>query len=402
MDETKLSKQNLIFFLAFALSVSARAEEGVRPSENTTSPVVNSVSTPTQTTQPVSETPTTNTVPTSSSPSVLPNLTPTNSGPEKSLRDLLLERLVRRDGTPATIAILKAVETPASRLGEEFPAAIEAAMQSFGSLNMKREDFALPVVTMEEIRLTMARFNADLIIFPVVKKDSVDLFLFDRRLPYNLYAHSEQMRPELEEAPPATAARELTRLLIQRLLYRYLNNQHFELPREETLPVLQAEIPKWIASPESLNLVNREIIGRFYLNASLGAAINLSRSGQVWNSNLIGLQLGIRVWEKFYIEGQISAFSYNAFVGSLRYEFVNRNSPFRVNVGLGFSFVTRDKVWNLDQTLGLGRYSYFAVPSVSLLFPIGEVYLKLEAQAFVAPSIDQFIWTAMPGVQVHF
>ncbi len=368
MDKSTLSKQSLILILTLAFSVSARAEDVARPSIE------------------------------SANPSEVSNSTST----QKPLRQVLLERLVRRDGAPASIVILNSIESKRTRIGDELPKAIETAMAGYGKLNIRREDFTLPVMTMEEIRITMARYDADLIIFPVVKGESVDLFLFDRRLPYNLYAHSEQIRPDLLDSPTDEAARELTRLLIRRTLFRYLNNQHFELPREETLPVLQAEIPKWVASAESLNLVNREITSRYYLNASIGAAINMSRSAQLWNSNLIGLQFGLRIWDKFYIEAQVASFSYNAFVGSLRYEFVNRNSPFRINVGLGFSFVTRDKVWNLDQTIGLGRYSYFAVASTSLLFPIGEVYLKLEGQAFVAPSIDQFIWTVMPGIQVHF
>lgn len=392
-EKTTLSKQILILFLSLTVSVSARAEDAVRPMENTSAPTSTPTPTPTSTPTP---TPSSTAIP-------LPTPSPTAAVTgEKSLRQLLLERMVRRDGTPAETVILNSVESPTTRLGDAMPAQLESAMRSYGDLKLRREAFALPMITMEEIRLTMARYNADLIIFPVVKKDSIDLFLFDRRLPYNLYSHSEQLRADLADVPTEEAARELTRLLIQRILFRYLNNQHFELPREESLPILQAEIPKWIASSDSLNLVNREITSRFYLNASIGAAINMSRSAQLWNSNLIGLQLGVRIWDKFYLEAQISAFSYNAMVGSLRYEFVNRNSPFRVNVGLGFSFVTRDKVWNLDQTIGLGRYSYFAVSSVSLLFPIGEVYIKLEGQAFVSPGFDQFIWTAMPGIQVHF
>ncbi len=294
------------------------------------------------------------------------------------------------------------MQTTASRLGTELSQWLEVAMKTYGRINVRREEYALPAMTMEEIRLAMARFNADVVLVPIVKPESVDIFLFDRRTPYNLFAHSEQIPQALRGAESTTAAQELTPLLVRRILYRYLNNQFFELPREESLPVLQSEIPQWIASQESLELVNRELTSRFYLSASLGAAISMARSTQLWNSNLIGLQLGIRLWDKFYLEGQVSAFSYNAFVGSLRYTFVNRDSPFRINVGLGFGSVTRDKVWNLDQTIGLGRYSYYIVPSASLLFPIGEVYLKLEVQSFTSPSFNQFIWTVMPGVQVHF
>lgn len=321
---------------------------------------------------------------------------------EKPLRQQLAEKLVKRDGMQASVVVFNSVEIEPSALGAEMPGALEAAMKTFGPLNVRREDYTLPAVTMEEIRLAMARYDVDVLIAPVVNPASVDLFLFDRRMPYNLFAHSEPMTSELYDLPKAQVAAELTRRLIRRILFRYLKNQSFELPRQETLPVLRSEIPQWVASQDSLNLVNRELKSRFYLNVSLGAAINMGLSNQLWNSNLVSLQAGVRLWKKFHFEAQLSAFSYNALVTSFRYTFLNRDSPFRVNVGLGFAFVTRDKVWNLDQTIGLGRYSNFFVSSCSLLFPIGEVYLKLETQVFVSPSFNQYIWTVMPGLQVHF
>jgi hypothetical protein len=321
---------------------------------------------------------------------------------EKPLRQQLAEKLVKRDGIPASIVVFKSVENETSSLGLEMPGALEAAMKTFGPLNVRKEDYALPAVTMEEIRLAMARYDVDVLIAPVVKPASVDLFLFDRRMPYSLFAHSEPVTSELYDLPKAQAAKELTRRLIRRILFRYLKNQSFELPRQETLPVLRSEIPQWVASQDSLNLVNRELKSRFYLNASLGGAFSMGISSQLWNSNMVSLQVGVRLWKKFHFEGQLSAFSYNALVTSFRYTFLNRDSPFRINVGLGFAFVTRDKVWNLDQTIGLGRYSQFFVASGSLLFPIGEVYLKLESQVFIAPSFNQYIWTVMPGLQVHF
>jgi hypothetical protein len=330
------------------------------------------------------------------------NVPAAQAGPEKPLREQLVEKLTKRDGTAASVVVFSSVESAPSKLGSEMPAALEAAMKTFGPLNVRKEDYVMPAVTMEEIRLAMARFNVDVLIAPVINPTTVDLFLFDRRMPYSLFAHSEPVTADLYDVTPTEAARELTRRLIRRILFRYLKNQSFELPRQETLPVLRSEIPQWVASQDSLNLVNREITSRFYLNVSMGAAISMGISTQLWNSNMVSVQAGFRLWSKFHLETQFSAFSYNAFVGSFRYTFLNRDSPFRINAGLGFAFVTRDKVWNLDQTIGLGRYSYFFVASGSLLFPIGEVYLKLEGQTFVSPSFNQFIWTVMPGVQVHF
>lgn len=326
---------------------------------------------------------------------------PIQNAPKKSLREQLIEKLTKRDGTPAQIVIFNAVESETTQLGIEISKAIEVALKSYNSLQVRREEYALPALTMEEMRFAMARYNADVLVTPVIKPNAVDIFLFDKRAPYNLYAHSEVV-DTVSKSDPSAVAQAVTRLLVRRILYRYLNEQYFELPREESLPILQSEIPQWIASPESLSLVNRELTSRFYLNMSLGAALSMAPSKQLWNSNVIGVQLGVRLWDKWHVEGQFSAFSYNAFVASLRYTFVNRDSPFRINVGLGLGMVTRDKVWNLDQTIGLGRFTTFIVPSASLLFPIGEVYLKLEAQWFVTPSLDKHIWMLQPGVQVHF
>lgn len=323
--------------------------------------------------------------------------------PKKPAREQLIEKLTKQDGTPASIVVFNAIETPATALGIDLSKMLAAALKSYSpKLSIRKENYALSALTMEDIRLAMARFSVDVLITPLVRENTVDLFLFDRRTPYNLYAHSEEIPPGLRGQTSGVIAEEMTRLLIKRILFRYLNEQFFELPREESLPVLQAEIPAWIASEDSLNLVNRELTSKFYFNISLGAAMNMGLSGQLWNSNLLGIQLAYRLHKKLYFETEVLAFSYNVFAASLRYEFVNRDSPFRVNVGLGAAFVTRDKVWNLDQTLGLGRYSYYVVPSAALLFPIGEVYMKLEGQMFVDLGFSKFIWTFMPGCQIHF
>ncbi|MBY0371606.1 hypothetical protein K2X33_13040 [bacterium] len=361
-------RHSKIFLLALAISAFVRAEDASAPS---------------------------------SAPSENASATQ-SAGPKKPLRQQLVEKLTKRDGNPAQIVIFNAVESETTQLGVEISKAIEVALNSYGTLKIRREEYALPALTMEEMRFAMARYNADVLITPVIKPNAVDVFLFDKRTPYNLYAHSEVVDTMVKNADSYAVAQGITRLLVRRILYRYLNDQFFELPREESLPILQSEIPQWIASPESLALVNRELTSRFYLNASLGAALSMGASQQLWNSNLIGLQLGVRLWDKWFFEAQYASFSYNAFVGSLRYTFVNKDSPVRINVGLGFGTVTRDMVWNLDQTIGLGRFSTFIVPSAAVLFPVGEVYLKLEAQWFVTPGLDKHIWMLQPGVQVHF
>ena len=102
------------------------------------------------------------------------------------------------------------------------------------------------------------------------------------------------------------------------------------------------------------------------------------------------------------MEMSLETSSYNVAVGALKYVFENKSSPFRVGVGLGAAYATNRLVWVVDETFGFGPSSIFAVPSVNLLFPIGDVYLTLEAKSFIGIDQKKFLWTFGPGIAVHF
>lgn len=349
--------------------------------------------------------PTSAIAPETSTPSAAPaNASPLQTSPTgaPSLVQQLIQKLTLRDGKRADVVVFSPTDETKSKVGKSVASQIVTAFKSYGPVNVRGEADVLSNLTLEEFRVLMARHQADILIGLVTRDSHFNMYLYDRRSPYAVYAHSEQIpetdRNNLTEAKAAN----YTRLLVRRLLFRYLNNQFFELPREESLPVLQSEIPKWVASEEALATLNREYVSRFYGALVIGAAISMGRSGQLWNANLVGLQLGVRLDDKLFLEGTAHAAAYNSFTGSLKYLFINRDYPFQVTAGLGFSFVTKNKVWILDQTIGLGRYSYYVTPSASVMWPIGDVYLKLESQVFFNLGFSQFMFTFMPGLSFYF
>ena len=329
-----------------------------------------------------------------------------NSAQLAEARARLLEKLKAKltnyKGEPVSVVIFNPMDYTTTQVGPIVLKNLEESLKLYGDLKIKTEQFQIENLTLEEFRTAMTRFRADVLILPVLKSTNFDLYIYDRRTPYYIYAHSEAI-PELTQlqiAPEAGAY--YAKLVLRRTLYRFINDQYFELPRQETAPVLQSEIPRWIASKESLQTVNHEILSRFYAGVSTGTAISLGVREKWWNAPLLSVSLGYRVWDKLFMEMSLETSSYNVAVGALKYVFENKSSPFRVGVGLGAAYATNRLVWVVDETFGFGPSSIFAVPSVNLLFPIGDVYLTLEAKSFIGIDQKKFLWTFGPGIAVHF
>ncbi len=314
----------------------------------------------------------------------------------------LQEKMLAIDGKPASIVIFSPMDSTTNKVGKAVAQAVLSDLRLYGPVNARIEDYVLQDLTMEEMRVSMARYRADVIIALSLKNSNFDLYIYDRRSPYNIFAHSEAIPDVAQLNLTAAAAQEYARFLLRRTLYRYVSDQYFELPRQESLPVLQTEIPKWVASNESLQVLNREILSRFYGGIGMGAAFSRGLSKEIWDSNSIGIELAIRIYKEVYFEGSWDAFSYNAFVGSFKYVFSNRNSPFKLGAGIGFGYVSNQKVWVLDQTPGLGRQTTWIVPNFTVLFPIGDIYLKVETKDYLQPSMHEFIFTFLPGILVYF
>lgn len=313
-----------------------------------------------------------------------------------------MQKLQKREGGFADVVVFAPLDETKNKVGKVVTNTVVSALQSFGNIPVRGESEQLTTLTLEHFRLMMARHKADILIGLVTRDSNFNIYLYDRRSPYAVFAHSE-MIPEANRGNlNEKVAADFTVQLTKKLLMRYIYNQYFELPREQSLPVLQSEVPKWVATEESLASLNREYTSRYYASLLMGAALSMGTSRQVWNSNLVGGQIGIRIVDRLFAEGSAMAFSYNAFTLSMKYVFMNRTLPFQVSPGLGFSFVSRDKTWSLDQTPGLGRYTYYYVPSMTLLWPIGDVYLKLDTQLHVGVGFNKFILIFSPGISFYF
>lgn len=321
---------------------------------------------------------------------------------KRKLLKKLTEKLINYKGNQISIMVTKPVDHTKEKVGPIVLETILSTLKKYGNLKIDVQEDLVEYLTLEEFRKTMSAHQTDVLIVSVLKNTNFDLYIYDRRTPFYIYAHSEAI-PEIAQLNFSNeVAKYHSRTVLRRTLYRYVNEQYFELPRRETAPVLQSEIPRWVASTESLTRVNREMRSRFYGGVTTGAALTYGRTGEFWNSSLIGLNLGFRIGSRLFLEVAGATSAYNVLLTSAKYIFLSRATPFQVGVGLGWSYITSRKVWTVDETLGLGKDSYYAVPSIMLLFPIGDVFLKFEHQSFIGLDLRRFMFTFMPGIMVHF
>lgn len=324
---------------------------------------------------------------------------------KQAARKILINKLTKPDGDAAKIYVLKPINYTDLKTVEPVVSTIETSIKSYDSeISVKKTDQTMPSLTLESFRLAIAKLNAEIVIISVLNTNAFEMYLYDKRTPNQIYAHTEPLSSSARYDLNVEAATYYTRLLIRRTLYRYIKNQYYEMPRDDSPPFLQSEIPRYIASAGSLELVNREARSHFYIAAGLGAAISKGKQGKYWNSNLMSGQLAFRVYEKLYLEGSFNMFAYNAVMGSLKYLFSDRNSSFRFMGGIGASYFLVDRqVLNWDQTNGDLQKKYYIVPSVSAMLPISHVYLKAEAQLYIPyKSSNRYVFAIMPGLLFMF
>lgn len=322
-------------------------------------------------------------------------------------RNALLKRLGQkltgRDGKPVSIVVFSPMDFTSNQVGPLVGDTLARGLKSFGNLSVRQEEHLLANLTLEEFRRAMTEFKVDVLVAAVLKNSNFDLYIYDRRTPYYIYAHSEAIPEVTQLNITPKVATYFGRLILRRSLFRYVNDQYFELPREEYAPVLQSEIPRWIASRKSLAEINREITSRFYLSATTGTAVSLGTDGKLWNSPLLALQIGFRPAWNFYLEASAHSSSYSIVGGAMHWMFQGRKSPFKFGVGLGAYYATNEKVWIQDSAQTLGPESILIAPIGTLLYPIGDIYLKVLVKYMVdITSTGQNMFAFMPGIQIYF
>lgn len=320
----------------------------------------------------------------------------------------MLERLIRKftlpNGKMASIVFLKPVNYVSPVIGDIVLATMHKAFSRYGEFNIAVKNVKLDTLTLEGFRGVVGKIKADVIFTTVLKPTHFDLFVFDRRTPYYIFYHTE-VHPE-EKSGPAPITEELavdqTRVLLRRGLYLYLTNQFYELPRDKREVVMEAQLPRWMASSEMVEKVNRMMSRRFYTAASVGGAISTTSDSRSWSGGVLGFQIGARPFGSFYVEAAYEAFAYHLFLGSLRYNVSNKYSFIQVMPGLGGGFLTQRKSLEIDRNLTLHKNHYFIAPSVSVTMPLGELYFKVETQLLIALTGDKYVLNFLPGLLVQF
>jgi len=313
----------------------------------------------------------------------------------------LLKKMMKEDGTPTPMAILTPLDYTTLNFAGLARETIKSSILRYGKFDVRALESSPQSLTLEEFRRLVVKHNVDIVVLCVLKPTNFDLFLYDRRAPYNIYAHSEVLPETVQYQLTKEVVEEYTKVIVRRTLYAYMQEQFFELPREETRPFLNAEIPRWIASNASYTTVNREILSSYYLAGSVGAAFS-SGSGKVWNSSMYGIQLGRKLFGGYYVEGSVDLFAYNSFLVGARKVVVTKDNPFSYTIGLGVATASNKHTLNFDQNFSQGEGGKYIVPSASIIIPIVDLHFKVEGRLYAGLGGGKMIFTVSPGLFLMF
>jgi len=278
---------------------------------------------------------------------------------------------------------------------------VEEILQAYDpDISVKRSPYKVKGVSLDMLRLAVANTKADILVATVFLPTNVDVYIYDKRNPFQIYAQSEAFVEGNQEDLDVKMAQHYTKIAFRRALFRYISDQPYDLPRDGSPPVLQSPIPRLIASYQTVEMINREANSNFYASFNWGAALSNGTSGKFWNSSLISLELGANITGKLYVEGAAEISAYNLAVGSVKYLFSDRDEAFRFMFGIGGGMLSNRHTFDWDQSNDIQGKKYYVVPSFSVMFPISDVYLKLESRAFI--NADSQIYTFMPGLHIWF
>lgn len=315
----------------------------------------------------------------------------------------LLKKLTKENGDSIPIGVLPPLDYTTLNFGELALENIYSSILRFGQFNLKTIPYAPNSLSLEEFRKVVVRNDVDIVILTVLKPTNFDIFLYDRRTPYRIYLHSETLPEAIQYHVTKEVVEEYSKVMTRRVLFAYMQDQFFDLPREEASSFLSAEIPRWIASNRSFKIVNREILSSFTASAAVGAAF-VNGSAGVWNSNLISVELGVKIIDPIYITAGVDLFAYNAIMGGIKYWSASKSSPFHYAFGLSFAQVSNSHTLAWDQSYSLGAGGMFLVPNAIITIPVVEVHFKLETHLFVpmGGGGGAMVLGVLPGILYRF
>jgi hypothetical protein len=318
-------------------------------------------------------------------------------------RNTLLGKLKLSEGKWSKIQVLPPIDYVNLKSPESIFEVVKESFQAFDKeIPVVTGNYKLKSVSLEKLRIAVAESKSDILVVSVILPSNVDIYLYDKRTPYQIYAHSEEFIEGNQTSMPIEMAKHYAQLGIRRALFRYISEQFYDLPRDDTPPILKSEIPRAIASYQAVEMINREAKSNFYGSVTWGAALTQGATNKLWNSSLISIELGAKLSEDWYAELAADICAYNFGVASLKYLVSDREEPFRFMIGMGAAVSTDRHTFDWDQTNDIQGRKFYAVPSVAVLFPISDVYLKLESRAYFGLDGASRIYTVIPGIHILF
>lgn len=320
---------------------------------------------------------------------------------QQKAKATLLEKLKKGEDDWVDIQVLPPIDYTNLVSTDFVKDVVEETLTAYDSdISVSMSGYKLKGLSLDMLRLALANTKADVLVSMVFLPTNIDVYIYDRRSPFQIYAQSEAFVEGNQEDLDVKMAEHYAKLAFRRALFRYMNGLPYELPRDGSPPVLQSSIPRVIASYQTVEMINREANANFYASFNWGAAISNGKSDKLWNSSLVSLELGARLLGKLFVEGAAEISAYNLALGSLKYLVTDRDQSFRFMFGLGGAVLSTRHTFDWDQSNDIPGRQFYLAPSVSIMFPISDVYLKLESRAFVNTNTQ--IYTFMPGLQIWF
>ena len=159
---------------------------------------------------------------------------------KQSAKKILIKKLTKPDGDSVKISVLKPINYTDLKTVEPIVTTIENAIQSYDpNLDVRISDQSMPSLTLESFRLSVAKLSTDIVIISVLNTSSFEMYMYDKRTPNQIYAHTEPLSSAARYELTSEASTYYTKLLIRRTLYRFIRNQYYEMPRDDSPPLLQ-------------------------------------------------------------------------------------------------------------------------------------------------------------------
>jgi len=323
---------------------------------------------------------------------------------QQKARATLLKKLKDEDGDFLDIQVLPIVDYTQLTSELFFKKMVENSLQAYDpDLDVGKSDYVLKSMSLDALRLAIANTKADILVAMVALPTNIDVYVYDKRTPLKIYANSEFFLEGPQDDLSVKMAEYYSKMGFRRALYRYIVDDAYDLPRDGSAPILKSEVPRVIASYQTVEMINREAESHFYVAANWGAALSNGDSGRFWNSSLISLELGWNILGNLFVEAAAEISAYNLGVASLKYMMESREEPFRLMFGVGGAFLSSRHTFDWDQSNDIRGRRYYVVPSATILFPISDVYFKFETRAFLGWGNEASqIFTFMPGLHIWF